>query len=107
VRDKSPWRAYADLTHVECDPPHDIVSLRALEASSAAAYFRAWRDIPLHWKGTNQRPLPESWRRIGSRTSLFQLAGNRNAAHPKSLASAGNARSADSICERGKQREAD
>jgi CRISPR-associated protein Cas1 len=73
-------RAYADLTRLECNPPHDIVSLRALEAGSAAAYFRAWREIPLQWKGL--RPIPENWRRIGSRTSLFKLAGNRNAAHP-------------------------
>jgi CRISPR-associated protein Cas1 len=75
-------RAYADLTRLECNLPYDIVSLRALEAGSAAAYFRAWREIPLQWKGTNQHPIPESWRRIGSRTSLFKLAGNRNAAHP-------------------------
>jgi len=38
--------------------------------------------VPLQWKGINQRPIPESWHRIGSRTSLFKLAGNRNAAHP-------------------------
>jgi CRISP-associated protein Cas1 len=75
-------RSYADLTRLECDPPHDIVSLRALEAGSAAAYFKAWRDVPLQWKALNQRPIPESWHRIGSRTSLFKLAGNRNAAHP-------------------------
>jgi CRISPR-associated protein Cas1 len=59
-----------------------LVALRALEAGSAAAYFRAWREVPLQWKGTNQRPIPESWRPIGLRTSLFKLAGNRNAAHP-------------------------
>jgi CRISP-associated protein Cas1 len=75
-------RAYADLTRLECDSPHDVVSLRALEAGSAATYFRAWREVPLQWKGLNQRPIPENWRRIGSRTSLFKLAGNRNAAHP-------------------------
>lgn len=80
--EKAMERAYADLTRLECDQPRDVVALRALEAGSAAAYFRAWREIPLQWKGTNQRPIPESWRRIGSRTSLFQLAGNRNAAHP-------------------------
>jgi CRISPR-associated protein Cas1 len=75
-------RSYADLTRLECNPPHDVVSLRALEAGSAASYFRAWREVPLQWKGLNQRPIPESWCRIGSRTSLFKLAGNRNAAHP-------------------------
>jgi CRISP-associated protein Cas1 len=53
-------RAYSNLTRLECDPPHDIVALRALEAGSAAAYFPAWQDIPLQWKGTNQRPIPES-----------------------------------------------
>jgi CRISP-associated protein Cas1 len=82
VWEKAMERAYADLTRLECNPPHDIVSLRALEAGSAAAYFRAWRKIPLQWKGTNQRPIPESWRQIGSRTTLFSSAGNRNAAHP-------------------------
>ncbi len=75
-------RAYSDLTRIECDPPQHVATLRALEGCSAAAYFRAWREIPLHWKGLNQRPIPNSWQRIGSRTSLFKLAGNGNAAHP-------------------------
>jgi CRISPR-associated endonuclease Cas1 len=75
-------RAYADLTRLECDPPADIVSLRALEAGSAAAYFRAWRAVPLKWGGTGRRPIPPSWEMIGPRTSLYKVAGNRNAAHP-------------------------
>ena len=75
-------RAYADLTRLECDPPREIVSLRALEAGSAAAYFRAWRAVPLKWVGTSRKPIPESWRTVASRTSPFKLAGNRNAAHP-------------------------
>src|SRR5262249_27661489 len=49
--EKAMDRAYADLTRLECDPPRDIVALRALEANSAAAYFKAWRDILLQWKG--------------------------------------------------------
>jgi CRISPR-associated endonuclease Cas1 len=80
--EKAMARAYADLTRLEFNPPRDVVALRALEAGSAAAYFRAWREVPLQWKGTNQRPIPESWRQIGSRTSLLHLAGNQNAAHP-------------------------
>jgi CRISPR-associated protein Cas1 len=80
--EKAMERAYADVTRLECDRPRDLVTLRALEAGSAAAYFRAWREVPLQWKGTNQRPIPESWRRIGSRTSLLHVAGNQNAAHP-------------------------
>ena len=80
--EKAMERAYADLTRLGCDPPRDIVSLRALEAGSAAAYFRAWRAVPLKWLGTARRAIPSSWRAIGSRTSLYKLAGNRNAAHP-------------------------
>jgi CRISP-associated protein Cas1 len=80
--EKAMERAYADLTRLECNPPRDVASLRALEAGSAATYFRAWRDIPLQWIGLNQRPIPERWHRIGSRNSVFQLAGNRNAVHP-------------------------
>jgi CRISPR-associated endonuclease Cas1 len=75
-------RAYADLTRLECNPPPDIVSLRALEAGCAAAYFRAWRAVPLRWTGVGRKPIPASWRTIGPRTTLFRLAGNRHAAHP-------------------------
>jgi CRISP-associated protein Cas1 len=80
--EKAMERAYADLTRLECNPPRDVPSMRALEAGSAAAYFRAWRDIPLQWIGLNQRPIPQQWYRTGSRNSVFQLAGNRNVAHP-------------------------
>jgi CRISPR-associated endonuclease Cas1 len=80
--EKAMERAYADLTKLECNPPRDIVSLRALEAGSAAAYFRAWRAVPLKWTGASRRPIPDGWRSIGSRTSIYRLAGNRNAAHP-------------------------
>jgi CRISPR-associated endonuclease Cas1 len=80
--EKAMERAYADLTRLECDPPRDIVSLRALEAGCAAAYFRAWRAVPLKWIGTGRKPIPSPWKTIGRRTTLFRLAGNRNAAHP-------------------------
>jgi CRISPR-associated endonuclease Cas1 len=80
--EKGMERAYADLTRLECNPPRDIVSLRALEAGSAAAYFRTWRAVPLRWLGTGRKAIPDSWRTIGSRTSLYKMAGNRNAAHP-------------------------
>ena len=80
--EKAMERAYADLTRLECEPPRDIVSLRALEAGSAAAYFRAWRAVPLKWMGTGRRPIHASWQVVGSRTSLYKVAGNWNAAHP-------------------------
>jgi CRISP-associated protein Cas1 len=75
-------RAYADLSRLELNPPGDVDALRTLEANSAAAYFRAWKATPIRWKESVRHPIPEDWRFVGSRTSRFNLAGNRNASHP-------------------------
>jgi CRISPR-associated endonuclease Cas1 len=53
-----------------------------LEANAAAAYFRAWKGMPIKWRGTNWRPIPDSWEAIEQRTSSIRLAGNRSASHP-------------------------
>jgi CRISP-associated protein Cas1 len=53
-----------------------------LEANAAAAYFRAWKGMPIKWRGTNRRPIPDSWEEIEQRTSSIRLAGNRSASHP-------------------------
>jgi CRISP-associated protein Cas1 len=87
LRRSDPWekamqRAYADLSRLELDPPKDVGALRTLEANSAATYFRAWRSSPLRWRESSRHPIPEDWRSVGSRTSRFNLAGNRNASHP-------------------------
>jgi CRISPR-associated protein Cas1 len=70
------------LTRLDDDPPRNVTELRALEANAAAAYFRAWRGVPIKWRGTSRRPIPDAWKAIEQRTSPFQLAGNRHAAHP-------------------------
>ena len=75
-------RAYADLSRFELDPPKDVNALRTLEANSAAAYFRTWKATPLRWKESARHPIPDDWRFVGSRTSRFNVAGNRNASHP-------------------------
>jgi CRISP-associated protein Cas1 len=62
--------------------PKTISQLRALEANAAAAYFRAWKGMPIKWRGISKRPIPEPWKEVGQRTSIFHLAGNRNASHP-------------------------
>jgi CRISP-associated protein Cas1 len=74
--------AYATLTRLDACEPNSIVELRALEANCAAAYFRAWQGIPIKWRGTSRRPIPDIWNSIEQRSSPFHLAGNRNAAHP-------------------------
>jgi CRISP-associated protein Cas1 len=44
--------------------------------------FAAWQGMPIKRRGTTRRPIPDNWNSIGHRSSLFHLAGNRNAAHP-------------------------
>jgi CRISPR-associated protein Cas1 len=74
--------AYAGLSRLEENPPENISELRTLEANCAAAYFRSWVGMPIKWRGTSRRPIPDNWRSIGQRSSRYHLARNRNAAHP-------------------------
>ena len=74
--------AYAALSRLEENPPETIIELRALEANCAASYFRSWVGMPIKWRGTSRRPIPDNWHSIGQRSSPYHLAGNRNAAHP-------------------------
>jgi CRISP-associated protein Cas1 len=74
--------AYSGLSRLEENPPETITELRALEANCAAAYFRSWVGIPIKWRGTSRRPIPNNWNSIGQRSSPYHLAGNRNASHP-------------------------
>jgi CRISPR-associated protein Cas1 len=74
--------AYAALSRLDENPPETITELRALEANCAASYFRSWVGIPIKWRGTSRRPIPDNWRFMGQRSSPYHLAGNRNAAHP-------------------------
>jgi CRISP-associated protein Cas1 len=74
--------AYVALTKLDEKSPETITELRTLEANCAAAYFRSWQGIPIKWRGTSHRPIPDNWHSIEQRSSPFHLAGNRNAAHP-------------------------
>jgi CRISP-associated protein Cas1 len=74
--------AYAALTRLDENPPEAIFELRALEANCAASYFRSWVGMPIKWRGTSRRPIPDNWRSVGQRSSPYHLAGNRNATHP-------------------------
>jgi len=57
----------------------------AIEGKAAAAYFYAWRALPIRWKATGQHPIPEDWRAFTSRSSLRardDSITNRYATHP-------------------------
>jgi CRISPR-associated endonuclease Cas1 len=87
VRKTDAWNramesAYSTLTRLDQRQPKTISELRVLEAGAAAAYFRAWKGTPIRWRNTRKRPIPEKWREIGQRKSIFHTTGNRNAAHP-------------------------
>jgi CRISP-associated protein Cas1 len=38
--------------------------------------------MAIKWLGTSRRPIPDNWHSVTQRSSLFHLAGNRNASHP-------------------------
>lgn len=56
-------------------------ALLGVEGKCAQVYFDAWRSIPLAWKGTGRKPIPEAWHKIGARRA-YQKRGNRFAVHP-------------------------
>jgi CRISPR-associated protein Cas1 len=74
--------AYAALSRLEENPPENMSGLRTLEANCAASYFRSWVGMPIKWRGTSRRPIPDNWLSVGARSSPYHLAGNRDAAHP-------------------------
>ena len=56
-------------------------ALLGLEGKCALFYFDAWRTVPIKWKGTSRKPIPESWLSIGFRRGENNHS-NRFARHP-------------------------
>jgi hypothetical protein len=55
--------------------PDTVSKLLGIEGRAAAAYFKAWEGVPLCWKATGRRPIPESWRAIGPRSAVRPRRG--------------------------------
>jgi CRISPR-associated endonuclease Cas1 len=51
------------------------------EAEAAAAYWSAWADVEVRFQPTDQRRVPDEWRRFGARTSPIG-GGPRLAVNP-------------------------
>lgn len=47
----------------------DLDEIRIWEARVAAAYFDAWRDVPLYWAKPDLAKIPAHWEIIGDRNS--------------------------------------
>ena len=62
----------------------EMDDLRAIEGECAARYFAAWSAIELQWKSESRFPIPDSWRRYRSRSSILtgKKARNWKASHP-------------------------
>ena len=61
-----------------------VDQVRILEARAAAAYFSAWRALPIHWGQRSKHPVPADWSRARGRASTRGgfAQGNRHATHP-------------------------
>lgn len=79
--DQSIVRVQRSLHELDVLPPPTIEALRLMEGRAAFAYFTCWETIPLRWKGTGRKPVPEDWHHAGLRQS-FMSGTNRHATHP-------------------------
>lgn len=81
ARERAMETAYATLTRLDEKPARDVNELRGIEGTAAAAYFRAWNDLPVRWR-RSRRPIPAEWRKIGIRRSGPFAIRNCDAHHP-------------------------
>lgn len=72
------------LAQLSAREVQSIEDVRAIEANAAAAYFNAWKGLPLIWRTQWKYPVPDEWLTIGPRrsTGTGRFATNRSASHP-------------------------
>jgi CRISPR-associated endonuclease Cas1 len=64
-------------------PPATVSELLGIEGQAGKAYFKALEGITLNWKSIARRPIPGSWRYIGSRSAVRAAKEkNSGATHP-------------------------
>ena len=67
-------------TSLHDKPPPNLGGLLSIEGNAAQTYFRYWQMLPLRWKGTGKKPIPEEWLRTASRLDGSDM--NQFARHP-------------------------
>lgn len=79
-------RCHAGISMLASGNARSVEDVRAIEANAAAAYFNAWKGLPLIWRSRWKHPIPDAWQTIGARRSngRGRFATNRNATHPVS-----------------------
>jgi CRISPR-associated endonuclease Cas1 len=82
-RDTALVRLHRELDGLTARQPDSVPDLLGIEGRAAAAYFKAWEGIPLRWRSTGRRPIPDSWQTIGPRAAIRSgRAKNARASHP-------------------------
>lgn len=83
-RDMAFAKALSGIARLERETFADMNAIFAIEGECASAYFRSWHGLPVNWKGTERRPVPQEWHAYNWRSSRATgvKAENRNASHP-------------------------
>ena len=82
-RDEAVLLAERTIDRLRAGSVKDCTSVFLAEARAAGAYFKVWKTLPIRWKRTDSRPVPDHWRRFnGRRSRRPNAASNRNATHP-------------------------
>lgn len=65
------------------DPKNGISHSKFLgyEGAAAAIYYNCWHGLPLKWAKLSRRPIPESWKKVGSRQMAWRKDASQ-ARHP-------------------------
>lgn len=77
-------KAAGSAERLENRAVRSVEDVLLVEAGAAAAYFAAWRGLPLRWRSRSRFPVPETWQFAQSRSSMRDRRGltNRHATHP-------------------------
>lgn len=84
ARDAAIAKSRTAIDRLKAETPIDMNAIFSIEGECAVAYFATWRTLDIRWKATARKPVPDTWLRFTSRSSL--LSGikpkNRLASHP-------------------------
>lgn len=82
-RDRVLAKLNRDYERLKKSPPDTVSTLLGIEGPAGLAYFKALEGLPLSWKSTTHRPIPQSWRSMGLRSAVRAgKPANSGATHP-------------------------
>ena len=77
-------KAWDAVARLKAGGFNDMNRIRSIEGEAASAYWAAWVGIEMRWTAQTRYPVPESWHRYHSRSSILtgHKKKNRKASHP-------------------------